>query len=156
MSTPTIQRLDTVPEVNSIPWIFNDGGRAFAGYKGRASDCVCRAISIATGKAYQEIYDDLIECAKRERRRDRSHPRTGVYKPTIRRYLGSLGWTWTPTMHIGSGTTVHLREGELPEGRLIVSVSRHLVAVIDGVVHDTHDPARDGNRCVYGYWTKEV
>jgi hypothetical protein len=30
--------------------------------------------------------------------------------------------------------------------------SRHLVAVIDGVIHDTHDCSRDGTRCVYGYF----
>jgi hypothetical protein len=55
-------------------------------------------------------------------------------------------------MSIGSGCTVHLRDGELPMGRLIVSVSLHLVAVIDGIIHDTHDCSRDGTRCVYGYW----
>jgi hypothetical protein len=55
-------------------------------------------------------------------------------------------------MGIGTGCTVHLRDGELPSGRLVVSVSRHEVAVIDGVMHDTHDPSRDGTRCVYGYW----
>jgi hypothetical protein len=35
---------------------------------------------------------------------------------------------WTLTMHIGSGCTTHLRRGELPGGRLIVSTSRHLTA----------------------------
>jgi hypothetical protein len=63
-----------------------------------------------------------------------------------------LGWVWTPTMQIGSGCTVHLRADELPPGRLVVSVSKHLTAVIDGVIHDTHDCSRRGTRCVYGYW----
>lgn len=27
-------------------------------------------------------------------------------------YVTSLGFSWTPTMAIGQGTTVHLREGE--------------------------------------------
>jgi hypothetical protein len=26
------------------------------------------------------------------------------------------------------------------------------VAVVDGVVRDTHDSSRDGTRCVYGFW----
>ena len=56
-------------------------------------------------------------------------------------------------MAIGSGCTVHLRADELPPGRLIVGVSRHTTAVINGVVHDTHDPTRGGTRCVYGYWS---
>lgn len=55
-------------------------------------------------------------------------------------------------MAIGQGTTVHLRADELPSGRLVARVSRHVVAVIDGVAYDSHDPTRDGTRCVYGVW----
>jgi hypothetical protein len=55
-------------------------------------------------------------------------------------------------MKIGQGTTVHLRTEELPTGRLVVRLSGHLCAVIDGVIHDTHDPSRQGTRCVHGYW----
>lgn len=137
---------------------FNDGGRAAAGYKGTTGDCVTRAIAIATGKTYQEVYDAINEASQTERRGSRkrgvSNARTGVYKQTIRKYLESLGWTWTPTMLIGSGCKVHLRAEELPSGRLIVNVSKHTVAVIDGVVQDIYDPTRGGMRCVYGYYTK--
>lgn len=63
-----------------------------------------------------------------------------------------LGWTWHPTMQIGSGCTVHLDRDELPAGRVIVAVSKHVCAVIDGVLRDTHDCSRAGTRCVYGYW----
>ena len=34
-------------------------------------------------------------------------------------------------------------------------LSRHMCAVIDGVIHDTYDPSRDGTRAVYGYYTDE-
>ena len=37
----------------------NDGGRAAAGYKGKAGDCVVRSIAIVTGLSYQKVYDDL-------------------------------------------------------------------------------------------------
>jgi hypothetical protein len=33
-------------------------------------------------------------------------------------------------MQIGPGCTVHLRADELPSGRLVVSVSKHLIAAI--------------------------
>lgn len=145
-------------------WIRDDGGRADAGFKGTANDCVCRAIAIATGKPYREVYDELNWLGKSERtglkrtgnkwNGRRSSARTGVYKATIRRYMAALGWTWHPTMAIGQGTKVHLKDGEIPMGRLVVSVSRHSVAVIDGVIHDLGDPGRDGTRCVYGYWSK--
>lgn len=146
-----------------MQFILNDGGRAAAGFKGTAGDCVCRSIAIATGKDYLAVYDALNALAAKERirrpkrggrARTRSSARTGVHKPTINRYLRSIGWTFVPTMTIGSGCTVHLADGELPMGRLIVNVSRHMVAVIDGVIHDTHDPSRQGSRCVYGYWKK--
>jgi hypothetical protein len=52
----------------------------------------------------------------------------------------------------GGARVVHPRAEELPDGRLVVRVSRHMCAVIDGVIHDTHDPSRAGTRCVYGYW----
>jgi hypothetical protein len=142
-----------------LPFVYDDGGRKAAGYTGAAGDCTTRAIAIATGKPYQEVYDELAalgakeRMSKHRRRRGKSHPRTGVWKPTIKRYLESLGWTFTPTMGIGSGCKVHLAPGELPDGRIIAVVSRHSVAVIDGVMHDTYDPSRDGTRCVYGYWS---
>lgn len=134
----------------------NDGGRSAAGYRGTTGDCVTRAIAIATGTPYQEVYDALNELSLTERplprQRRRSNARTGVYKQTYRKYLEILGWVWTPTMFIGSGCTVHLCADELPPGRIIAKVSRHTCAVIDGVVHDIFDPSRNGTRCVYGYY----
>lgn len=152
-------------------WIYDDGGRASAGFKGHAGDCVTRAVAIATGQSYRDVYDalfaDIREFAETSRSRSARRaargggrrgttPRNGVAKTLVRRYLASLGWTWTPTMRIGSGCTVHLRADELPAGRLIAKVSKHIVAVIDGVIHDTYDCSRDGTRCVYGYWQEAV
>jgi len=138
---------------------FNDGGRKAAGYQGKTGDCVCRSIAIATGMPYAYVYMLLSEQAQQQRitkrQPKRGSARTGIYKTTIRRTLETLGWKWTPTMQIGSGCKVHLRAGELPTGRLIVSVSKHITCVIDGVIHDTHDCSRRGTRCVYGYWRKD-
>lgn len=138
--------------------IYDDGGRAAAGYKGTTGDCVCRAIAIATEKPYQEVYDLINEYGKQERpskrRRGKSSARTGVYRCTVRKIMKDLGWEWTPTMLVGQGCKVHLKAEELPAGRIVVSVSKHLVAVIDGVIHDTHDCSRGETRCVYGYFSK--
>ena len=137
-------------------YIYDDGGRATTGYKGTTGDCAVRSIAIVTDKSYQQVYDALNHLTKFEhitkRKRKISNSRTGVYRRTIHKYLLSLGMSWTPTMFIGSGCKVHLKESELPSGRLVVCVSRHYVAVIDGVIHDTYDCSRDGTRCVYGYY----
>lgn len=139
-------------------WIYNDGGRAAAGFKGTAGDCVCRAIAIATGRDYKYVYDGLNRLAKVERaskrRRGQSASRTGMHRVSYEPYLLARGWVWVPTMGFGTGCRVHLTASELPSGRLIVAVSRHLVAVIDGTVHDTFDCTRGGQRCVYGYYHK--
>jgi hypothetical protein len=78
----------------------------------------------------------------------------GIYTESVffKRYMGHLGFIWVPTMRIGSGCVVHLRAEDLPKGRIIVRVSKHLAAVIDGVLHDTYDCSRKGTRCVYGFW----
>jgi hypothetical protein len=141
-----------------MKFVFHDGGRIAAGYKGSTGDCVTRSIAIATERPYQEIYDALNELGRIERigkrKKKRSNSRTGVYRESYQRYLESLGWRWTPTMAIGTGCTVHLRTEELPKGRILVKVSRHLTAVIDGALYDTHDCSRRGTRCVYGYFSK--
>lgn len=142
-----------------MKWVYNDGGREAAGFKGTTGDCVCRAIAIATERPYREVYDLINEYAKNERtgkrKKRKSNARTGVYKDCIRKVMEHYGWTWVPTMQIGQGCKVHLREDELPQGRLVVSVSKHETAVINGVLHDTYDCSRDGTRCVYGYFIKE-
>ena len=156
---------------SGLPADSQAGQREPAGYKGRTGDRVVRAISIATGKPYQEVYEAINLLAKNEHPRNgrkRSSARSGVWRKTYHAYLASLGWRWIPTMAIGSGCKVHLRADELPGGRLIVRLSKHVCAVIDRVIHDTHNPLEKRwmssdeqgkaivlDRCVYGYFIKE-
>ena len=152
--------------VNHPTFVYNDGGRANAGYKGNTGDCVTRAIAIASGRPYQEVYDRLAEGNATQRRsRGRKHSKDGVRTAsrginTTRKwykdYMKELGFEWKPTMFIGQGCKVHLKANELPKGNLVVNVSKHYVAVIDGVINDTYNPSRDGTRCVYGYYIKIV
>ena len=145
-----------MPEL--LPWVFDDGGRASSGFKGLADgDCVCRSIAIVTKTRYREVYDDLIRFCKTERvpKGDtRSHPRTGVAMPTIKKYMGELGWVWIPAMGIGTGTQIHLNQDELPVGRLMLRLSKHVTAVVDDEIRDIFDPSREGTRCVYGFWAE--
>jgi hypothetical protein len=140
--------------------VITDGGRLAAGYTGKArGDCVPRAIAIATGRPYREVYERLsagkgAQRASSRTARQNAHAGSGIHtgRKWFKDYMLSLGFVWVPTMSIGSGCKVHLRAGELPNGRLVVSVSKHMVAVIDGVLLDNHDSSRGGRRCVYGYW----
>ena len=149
-------------------FVETDGGRVSAGYKGFTGDCVVRSIAIATGVPYEQVYKDLHALTKAHRptmahltlkhgpvqANRRASPRYGVWPKVYKAYLWTLGWEWTPTMGIGTGCQVHLKDGELPMGNLVVRLSKHVTAVIDGVIHDNHDPSRGGTRCVYGYFEK--
>lgn len=159
-----------------MQFVQDDGGRAAAGFRGQAGDCVARAIAIASRRPYDEVYAALARGNGEQRapKNRKAYGRTAAHGIYTRRkwfkdYMASLGFAWTPTMQIGSGCKVHLHDGELPRGRLVVAVSRHYTAVIDGVVHDTYDPQREdvfhwvgasgclektmvSRRCVYGYW----
>lgn len=136
---------------------YSDGGRAAAGFKGQTGDCGVRAAAIVTGIPYQQVYDSINLLAQKERPRGnkkRSNARTGIWPKTLDKFLQQHGFKWVSTMQIGSGCKVHLKADELPDGKLLVRVSKHFTAMVDGVVHDTYDPSRDGTRCVYGYWEK--
>ena len=149
--------------------VYDDGGREAAGSKARA-DCVVRTIALVMERPYAEIYDIISQLnhnwiqtsrsrwMRMMRKRDpkkllkMAAAKTGGYKEGYHKWILSQGYEWVPLMQIGSGCQVHLATGELPMGRLIVQVSRHLTAVIDGVVYDTSDCTRGGTRCVYGIY----
>ena len=155
-------------------FVYNDGGRSKYFKAEHVGDCVCRAIAIATGIDYKEVYDELQRRAKQEtdrqlkkhRNNKRSSARNGMFKDTWKQYLKDLGWVCHSTCAVGKGVSCHLVAEELPMGTLIVQVSRHLVCVKDRVIYDTYNSSikqyyndfgeliTNENRAVYGYWTK--
>jgi hypothetical protein len=137
---------------------YNDGGRADAGYKGKVGDCVARAIAIASGRPYKEVYERLAAgtgsqpAGKFGKRAASASHGISVKRKWFKDLMAEWGFEWVATMTIGSGCKTHLTADELPAGRLVVSVSRHYTAMLDGVVNDIYNPDRGGKRCVYGYW----
>jgi hypothetical protein len=128
---------------------YNDGGRSAAGFKGRAGDCVARALAIATGRPYAELYSRLSDGeASLGRRRSARH---GVSTDALwfKKYMHELGFEWVDC-------SKHLSPDELPAGRIICNISRHYVTVIDRVIHDTGDSSRWGTRKLRGYWRQRV
>lgn len=151
--------------MTQIGFSYNDGGRQLAGFKShgsRTSDCGTRSFAIVAGRPYREVYDEIAALGASEKpmkpRNGRpvlpSHPNTGIFTRTMKTLMAAHGWIWVPTMGIGTGCTVHMRASELPAGALLICLSRHFTAVIDGVEQSTYDSSRAGMRCVYGYWRK--
>ena len=158
--------LNPFKSIQTFPLQLNDGGREKAGFKGGAGDCVVRSIAIAAKLPYMQVYEDLRSANQNyaELKNDRlarrlnnkgSSPRNGNHRNVFHDYILGLGFEWVPTMRVGAGCRVHLRPSELPTGTLIVKVSKHLTAIVDGVIQDTHNPSRVGSRCVYGYYIQK-
>ncbi len=145
-----------------MEWIYDDGGRSKYFKAGNVGDCAVRAIAIATGKDYMEVYDGLKEINKGK------SCRNGTPRNVDKKYLMKLGWTWHSTCQFGKGVQCHLVEDELPKGVIIASISKHLVCVKDGVIYDTYNSSinqyydeygeliTNNRRAVYGYWTPPV
>lgn len=125
---------------------YDDGGRSKYFAASKVGDCVTRALAIATQSDYKEVYNTITKIVGYT-------PRNGVRSKDTKKLMAHFGGVWHPTMKVGSRCTTHLEDDEIPmKGRIVCKLSKHVVAVIDGVIHDTYDASRDGNRCVYGYW----
>ena len=119
-------------------FIFADGGRADAGYKGKTGDCVVRAVAIATGIDYKTAYN----------------------LPALKVAGGAFTG---PAMRLTSSGTVGIgiaRQNLLaakpmpptlpkPKVTTASSLPASLAAVRDGVVYDTYDSS---HKMVYGYF----
>jgi hypothetical protein len=133
---------------NLMEYIYCDGGRSKY-FKGKSRDCVCRAIAIASNRDYKEVYDSLKKAL--------GTPRNGVFtqKKAFKDWMVANGFVWTPCSGIGVKTSVHFVKGELPTGRMVCSVAKHYVAVVDDKVYDTWDSRYNSFndlRRIYGYW----
>jgi len=152
-----------------MEFIYSTGGREKYFDTKKVGDCVTRAICNATGKDYLEVYNRLKylektrKIGKHEKKGSvRDGVRVSVYKYYIEQ---ELGWIHIPTVKYQQGTSVHLVDGEIPMGNLIVDLSKHLTNVKDGVIYDTYNCSskmyRDrftgemvvnNNRAVYNMW----
>ena len=139
---------------NAIKWVYDDAGRP--SYMNNVNDSVCRSIAIATGMTYEETTNLLNRYIKDsgydEAYIKNDYPR--VAKEVAHKLLLDLGFHEKATMIFGKGCKVHLRKSELPNGTLIVSISKHLTCIVDGIIHDVYDPSRLGNRCIYKIYYK--
>jgi len=129
-----------------MAYIYNDGGRADAGFKGQAGDCGARAMAIALDLTYKLAYDELAQANK-----DAGYAksaRNGIHKDVFSKVLEAQGWVWHPAPKF-TGRKAYA--SDMPEGTVIVRMAKHYACVIDGVPHDTFDCS---HKMVYGYWAK--
>ena len=143
-----------------LDFVYDDGGRSEAGFKGVCGDCGTRAIAIAMELPYKDVYNELNSIRKELYSKARSESQKRLLSGSVRNgtavvvmdeFMKRHGWSWVATMRIGSGCKVHLCD--MPKsGRFVCRVAKHFVCIADGAVRDIFED--DPFRCVYGYWKK--
>lgn len=135
--------------VVNVRFKWNDGGRSIAGFVGLTGDCVPRAIAIATGIAYRDVYAAMHE-------RSSTSPRRGVTRSVYGPYLEEKGWTVRKA--IGLPLNTELLVHGPPDGVRIIGCAKengtrnHLFSWIHGELHDTWDPRDDSEYCATEFW----
>lgn len=159
--------------MTALPYNRTDGGRQDAITDGEIDsrinkgDCVTRAIAIATNTPYAEVYEDikyLCETEKPVFDRKMSDPNNGVYPelymPYIEQYFNVTAKAYDEE-HLDKPHR-HVSSEDFGTGTFIVQIHRHLLAIIDGVIHDSWDSnnkgwrtkrnQHDGQNCVIRWW----
>lgn len=111
----------------------------------KTGDCVVRAICNATGKQWHEVYEEL--CAIGYDLCDMPNQKR-VYE----KYLDNIGWKKYPMPRKKDGRRYTLAEFADTNGHItsIVSVAKHLTALVDGELHDTWNC---GHKCVGNFYS---
>lgn len=118
-----------------IGFLFSDGGRAASGRRGKAGDCVTRALAIITGADYDSTYRWVAACCK-----DAGYPRSarnGVAHAVRDRIYLAAGLKKLRLPPGAKPTYSEAAEG--CGGTCIVSTARHVAAIVNGHLCDTFD-----------------
>lgn len=113
----------------------------------KTNDCVVRAICNATGKQWHEVYEEL--CAIGYDMCDMPNSKR-VYE----QYLENIGWVKHRMPRHLSGRRYTLSQladdFKRYKTNAVVSVAKHLTAIVEGDLHDTWNC---GHKCVGNYYT---
>ncbi len=101
-------------------------------YGANIGDCICRAITKATGKPYMEVFDGLCEVADAHKEWDIDELRT------MNSYLISIGWQYC---ELNCKPTVKQFSEQITDPRILV-VNGHATYTEGGNVYDTWNPNR--------------
>jgi hypothetical protein len=115
----------------------NDGGRSQFTNVQSNHDCVVRAVAIAAGLSYWQVYQDLKVIAPAL-----AAEGVNIHDEQFTAYLANLGF-----VRVEGITTMQA----IPEGCVIACTTGHYTAIINGVIQDTRNEA---HKAVSHYWVR--
>jgi hypothetical protein len=119
-----------------------DMGRSMSRRPRQSNDCTVRALATVKGMAYDDAYDLLA-----------TEGRKCAHGFKMPEWLNSQPWARKIPFQAVKGQR-RMNPSTFcvtyPKGRYICRVAKHVFAITDGVVHDTHPERPD--RCIYTAW----
>ena len=118
----------------NLKYEYDDGGRAAAGYKGYAGDCVCRALTILEAGDYRANYRELAagEAAA-------GHARSARNGISIKVYPKVFAAHGLVKVKLPPGPKPTYAEAHRRYGDCIVTTARHVACLKGGALRDTFD-----------------
>jgi len=111
---------------------YTDGGKEQAGFAHERNDCAVRALALSTGIPYAKAHDLL----KAEGRKDRRGTKTWMTERALKK-SGAQVELLSAWVHRTATLAEAVRT--LRNGRYLIIVRGHALALIDGVIHDAGD-----------------
>lgn len=110
----------------------------------RSNDCVIRAIAKATGKDWDEVFEQLAIIGLELKDVVNS-------KPVYDKYLQQLGYPMQKQPRKSNNTKYTAAEfaKKFNKGRYVISLANHLSVVVDGKIYDTWNCS---DKSVGNYW----
>lgn len=118
----------------------DDGGRSTSRRPKQRNDCTVRAVAIAEGLEYDLAYDELKDAGRKSARTFR-FTEWANKQPERFEKISFPAVKGQPRMNVERFCR------QFPEGRFILNMAKHVMAVKDGVVYDADPPGFE--RCVY-------
>lgn len=123
---------------------WNDAGRSTSKRPKQKNDCTVRAIALTCKVSYDEAYDAVATMGRK------SGQRWDIPKKPFELFGNYL--IWHPLQAVKGEPRMRCCDMDQISNRMILRISKHVFAVVDGVVLDTSCDYMFEN-CVYGYWT---
>ncbi len=120
----------------------SDAGRGQSKRAKQQNDCTVRAYAVAFDIPYDQVYDSFAELGRKCGR--------GFDFKAFAKTHARLRWHSFPAERGKTRMNPAKFGTAYPTGRWIARTAKHVMAIIDGVVVDTHSPRPD--RCIYGAW----
>ncbi len=129
-----------------IPYAYDDGGRAAAGFTSPTGDCVVRAIAILTGTPYIHVHHRMAAAIRRAGYSPSEHAHRHKPRPNLKPRISPLG-----VQHLVQASYglyyANLGRGRLPTfseayrlyGDCLVATPDHMSAIVNGTLRDTFD-----------------